>query len=489
MRLDEALLIVEKENHWKDQLKGGRADKKKPSDFDDDALKVGIKHELEHTDKSDVAKEIAMDHLAEDPNYYDKLKKVENEDFSVVEGDDSFVDYAQGQRHPLLQQKRDDLKKSVEFLTKTLDTSGTPQMKRISDELKGIHDLPTDQLQAKLASAHELLHKAKRDLAKPLPAGVQLSPDQKSNFERMKGDSKAIGDALLAMPSIFKISSELAKGDKSDKGLWNTKISGYVDDKSGNFVRKGTTTYPAGQDAPVKMSKKDQEAQAAATATANRVDQRIKPMIRPQGNDPFAAKGPVKPSLSPDRLAKVGPTIRKKQESAWHEAANLFEEKNDVWESLARLVEADGDSNASTPKLPVDYKRSLKKARKTIAKAGIQQPIDVPKYPKAPPKPGPMRATGAAEGDPFKASSNAEVYSTAGQPGNSKSGDYILYKTLGSNRYIALFVGHEAPFKTRSLGDFANRAEAVDAALHDHDKNAAGIGEQKEDDGKDHDFR
>lgn len=40
-------------------------------------LNKGIKVEMEHTDDKNMAKEIAMDHLWEDPNYYDKLKKVE----------------------------------------------------------------------------------------------------------------------------------------------------------------------------------------------------------------------------------------------------------------------------------------------------------------------------------------------------------------------------------------------------------------------------
>lgn len=40
-------------------------------------LQKGIKVELEHTNDEKVAKEIAMDHLFEDPNYYDKLKKIE----------------------------------------------------------------------------------------------------------------------------------------------------------------------------------------------------------------------------------------------------------------------------------------------------------------------------------------------------------------------------------------------------------------------------
>lgn len=38
-------------------------------------LEMGIKVELEHTPDEKVAREIAMDHLAENPSYYTKLKK------------------------------------------------------------------------------------------------------------------------------------------------------------------------------------------------------------------------------------------------------------------------------------------------------------------------------------------------------------------------------------------------------------------------------
>jgi len=65
--------------HWKDKLHGGRADGRKPSDFDPASLKAAIKDEMEHTDDPHVAAEIAMDHLEEDPAYYEKLKKIEPE--------------------------------------------------------------------------------------------------------------------------------------------------------------------------------------------------------------------------------------------------------------------------------------------------------------------------------------------------------------------------------------------------------------------------
>lgn len=40
-------------------------------------LKKGVKVELEHTDDKTIAREIAMDHLYEDPKYYTKLAKIE----------------------------------------------------------------------------------------------------------------------------------------------------------------------------------------------------------------------------------------------------------------------------------------------------------------------------------------------------------------------------------------------------------------------------
>jgi len=40
-------------------------------------LKQGIKVEHEHTSLLDVARQIALVHIGEDPDYYKKLKKVE----------------------------------------------------------------------------------------------------------------------------------------------------------------------------------------------------------------------------------------------------------------------------------------------------------------------------------------------------------------------------------------------------------------------------
>jgi hypothetical protein len=45
------------------------------SKVDAEELAKGIQTEMEHTEDREKAKQIALDHLAEDPQYYSKLKK------------------------------------------------------------------------------------------------------------------------------------------------------------------------------------------------------------------------------------------------------------------------------------------------------------------------------------------------------------------------------------------------------------------------------
>lgn len=60
-----------------DKLHGGAGDDMEDVEFDPEQLKIGIKHELEHTQDRDIAEEIAKDHLCEDENYYTKLATIE----------------------------------------------------------------------------------------------------------------------------------------------------------------------------------------------------------------------------------------------------------------------------------------------------------------------------------------------------------------------------------------------------------------------------
>lgn len=61
---------------WKDKMKGGAADKKRPCDFNQKDLKAGIKEEMkDHTKSKHIATEIVMDHMVKDPKAYKNPKK------------------------------------------------------------------------------------------------------------------------------------------------------------------------------------------------------------------------------------------------------------------------------------------------------------------------------------------------------------------------------------------------------------------------------
>ena len=73
----------------KDAITGGLSDNKSPEyiakhhnaplELIELMLQWGIDVEMEHTDDPQIAREIAMDHLMEDPIYYKKLKEMEGE--------------------------------------------------------------------------------------------------------------------------------------------------------------------------------------------------------------------------------------------------------------------------------------------------------------------------------------------------------------------------------------------------------------------------
>jgi hypothetical protein len=60
----------------RERVPGGLAAGMRPLDFDPVALAEGTRVEMEHTSDPEVAQEIAMDHLMEDPDYYTKLRSI-----------------------------------------------------------------------------------------------------------------------------------------------------------------------------------------------------------------------------------------------------------------------------------------------------------------------------------------------------------------------------------------------------------------------------
>lgn len=62
-------------------VKKGKANEKgfTEKDADKDELSMGVKVEMEHTSDVNIAKRIALDHLAELPDYYTRLHKMEED--------------------------------------------------------------------------------------------------------------------------------------------------------------------------------------------------------------------------------------------------------------------------------------------------------------------------------------------------------------------------------------------------------------------------
>jgi hypothetical protein len=77
MASEEGKVLKLNEAKKKQKLKGGKGDKLTPDQVNPYEFKKGWKHELEHTDDIEKAKEIALDHLAEDPMYYSRLATME----------------------------------------------------------------------------------------------------------------------------------------------------------------------------------------------------------------------------------------------------------------------------------------------------------------------------------------------------------------------------------------------------------------------------
>ena len=61
-----------------DQLEGGIGDETDPATLDPKEYAMGEKVEMEHTNDPKLAREIARDHLTEDPKYYTHLKEMED---------------------------------------------------------------------------------------------------------------------------------------------------------------------------------------------------------------------------------------------------------------------------------------------------------------------------------------------------------------------------------------------------------------------------
>jgi len=116
-------------------LSEGRADEDgiDSIDVDPKELELGKEIELEHIDDEDVSEEIALDHLAEMPDYYTELKKMEEKGARLVKGQAawSHVQYLIG----LIEKYMDD----SEMLDAVLDILGVQRSEEVLEKIIQTH--------------------------------------------------------------------------------------------------------------------------------------------------------------------------------------------------------------------------------------------------------------------------------------------------------------------------------------------------------------
>lgn len=93
-------------------------------------LKKGIKVELEHTSNKTVAKEIASDHLDEDPNYYTKLLKANLEEASGYIPNEKEANDPRYKTALTVDVKPDSIKKNAKAFGFNVSRSGIPPLLR-----------------------------------------------------------------------------------------------------------------------------------------------------------------------------------------------------------------------------------------------------------------------------------------------------------------------------------------------------------------------
>jgi hypothetical protein len=91
------------------------------------ALDAGVKVEMEHTSKREVAYNIAKDHVWEDPNYYSKLKTVEEDAPINNVGGGNMAGVSPGEVPPIRRVNKDRLKRFRTFVFNRGSIGGQPR--------------------------------------------------------------------------------------------------------------------------------------------------------------------------------------------------------------------------------------------------------------------------------------------------------------------------------------------------------------------------
>ena len=179
-----------------------------------DQLRMGIQAEYEHTSDFDVAKEIALDHVAEDPNYYDHLKFIELEEAlgEIAQSTEIYVDM-----DGVLADFFGEWKKLIGQDWRNIDDIDSA-LQKIRDTENFWLDLPLTNNARPLL---ELIRKVKGSysiLSSPLPNDPNSEPHKR---EWIKNNLR------FFMPSQVIITHDKAKYAKQSDGTPNILIDDY----------------------------------------------------------------------------------------------------------------------------------------------------------------------------------------------------------------------------------------------------------------------
>jgi len=156
------------------------------ADVDPKQLAMGIEVEYEHTDSPEEAKKIALDHLAEIPDYYSRLKKMEDEAKSMKK-----------ELYAEVEKMESEIKKGENPIQANPDQPRNPNY-----DLEGADNVPDDkkpdELMVEIEALERQLEAAKpyqAPIRKPQKSDVMESPDGKAIMDEIDKLGKAV-DAL-----------------------------------------------------------------------------------------------------------------------------------------------------------------------------------------------------------------------------------------------------------------------------------------------------
>lgn len=137
---DVSVTVVSTSDQPAEKVEGGLADGKKPGDFDPEQLQAGVKVEMEHTNDPETAREIAMDHLTEDPEYYTKLAKMEAGECDAVADEsktnEQFEDHMMPGQKPETPEEKKRREAMVSAAAKAVDTMAEDELEAYAAQIQ-----------------------------------------------------------------------------------------------------------------------------------------------------------------------------------------------------------------------------------------------------------------------------------------------------------------------------------------------------------------